>query len=136
MNGQKIMCLNVENVTWLDSINYLAMPLRKLPQALGLTVQKSWYQHLFNTAEHMNYVGPAPDVSYYGVDEMRESERKKEFLSWYETVGKTEVFDNRRMLESYCQADVAVLREACRTFPMHFLQIQNVELFLESMTIA
>jgi hypothetical protein len=48
------------------------------------------------------------------VDEMRESERK-EFHSWYETVAKTEVFDNRRMLEIYCQADVAVLREARRT---------------------
>jgi hypothetical protein len=88
------MCLRVENITWLDSLNYLAMSLRKLPEAFGLTVQKSWYPHLFNTAEHMNYVGPAPDVSYYGVDEMRESERK-EFLSWCETVAKTEVFDNR-----------------------------------------
>jgi hypothetical protein len=135
MNGQKIMCMRVENVTWLDSLKYLAMPLRKLPEAFGLTVQKSRYPHLFNTAEHTNYVGPAPDVSYYGVDEMREAERK-EFLSWYVTVAKTEVFDNRRMLENYCQADVAVLREACQTFRKHFLQIGNAEVFLESMTIA
>ena len=42
MNGQKIMCLKVKNVTWLDSLRYLAMPLRKLPEAFGLTVQKSW----------------------------------------------------------------------------------------------
>ena len=41
MKGQKIMCLNVENVTWLDSLNYLAMPLRKLPEAFGLTARKS-----------------------------------------------------------------------------------------------
>jgi hypothetical protein len=38
MNGQKIMCMRVENVTWQDSLNYLAMPLRKLPEAFGLTV--------------------------------------------------------------------------------------------------
>ena len=31
----------------------------------------------FNTAENMNYVGPAPDVSYYDVDQMLESERKE-----------------------------------------------------------
>jgi hypothetical protein len=77
MHGQKIVCLKVENVTWLDSLNYLAMPLQKLPEAFGLTVQKSWYLHLFHTAEHINYVGPAPDVSYSGVDEMRDSERKR-----------------------------------------------------------
>jgi hypothetical protein len=33
MNGQKIMCLKVKNVTWLDSLTYLAMPLRKFPEA-------------------------------------------------------------------------------------------------------
>lgn len=37
MHGQKIMCLNVENINWLDSLEYLAMPLRKLPEAFGLT---------------------------------------------------------------------------------------------------
>ena len=135
MNRQKITCLKVENVTWLDSLNYLAMPLRKLPEAFCLTVQKSSYPHLFNTTANMNYVGPAPGVSYYDIDHMHESERK-EFLAWYETVVKKEVFDNRRVLESYCQADLTVLREACRTFRKHFLQIGNVEVFLEGMTIA
>jgi hypothetical protein len=110
MNGQKIMCLKVENVTWLDSLNYLAMQLRKLPETFCLTAKKSWYPHLFNTTENMNSVGPAPDVSYYDIDHMHEYERK-EFLS-YKTVAKTEVFDNRRMLERYCQGDVTVLREA------------------------
>ena len=46
------------------------------------------------------------------------------------------MFDNRRLLESYCRADVAVLREACRNFRKHFLQIANVEVFLKSVTIA
>ena len=66
---------------------------------------------------------------------MHESGRK-EFLSWYETVVKKEEFDKRRMLECYCQAHVTVLREACRTFRKHFLQIGNLEVFLESMKIA
>jgi hypothetical protein len=79
-NGLKIMCLKVENVTWLDSLNYLSMPLRKLPEAFGLTARKSWYPHLFNTVQNMNYVSPTPDVSYYDIGQMHESERK-EFLS-------------------------------------------------------
>ena len=81
LNGQKIICLKVENVTWLDSTNYLAMPLRKLSEAFCLKAQKSWYPNLFNTAKNMKYVGPAPDVSYYDIDHMHESERK-EFLVW------------------------------------------------------
>jgi hypothetical protein len=102
------MCLKAEKVTWLDSLNYLAMPLRKLPEVFGLTAEKSWYLQVFNTTENINYLGPASDVSYYDIDQMRESERK-EFLSWYEINVKNEVFDNRCVIERYCQADVKVL---------------------------
>jgi hypothetical protein len=56
------------------------MPLRKLPEAFGLRTRKSWYPHPLNTTMNMNYVGPAPDVSYYDIHKMREPERK-EFLS-------------------------------------------------------
>ena len=105
MNGQNVTCLKVENVTRLYSLNYLVMPLRKLPEAFGLTAQKSFYPHLFNTTSNTNYVGHASDVSYYGIEQMHESERKG-VLSWYETVTKKEVFDNRRVLESYCKADI------------------------------
>jgi hypothetical protein len=40
------------------------------------------------------------------------------------------------VLESYFQADVTVLREACRAFRRHFLQIVKVEVLLESMKIT
>jgi hypothetical protein len=83
----------------------------------------------------MIYVGPAPVVSYYGMDQMQETDRR-EFLTSNDTVVKKEVFDKRRVLESNCQAEMMVLREACRTFRRHFLQIGNVDVLLETMTIA
>jgi hypothetical protein len=48
-----------------------------------------------------------PDISYYGVDEMSGGERI-EFLACYERQ-KFEPFDNRRVLELYCQDDVTNL---------------------------
>ena len=39
------------------------------------------------------------------------------------------------MLESYCQEHVTVLRQAFRVFSREFL-IGNIEVFLESLTIA
>ena len=60
MNGQKIMCLKVENITRVARFNYLAMPLRKFPEAFGKTAKKSWYPLRFNTAENINYVGHTP----------------------------------------------------------------------------
>ena len=42
---------------------------------------KSWYPHDFNTEENLDYVGPIPDIWYYGVDEMSGGDRK-EFPVW------------------------------------------------------
>ncbi len=65
-----------------------------------VTTAKSQYAHLFNTTENTKLVGPAPDVSYYGMEQMREAEIV-EFLSWNHLVAKIEAFDNRLLLERY-----------------------------------
>jgi len=42
MNGLKIMCMRMEHLVFLDSVSFLPFPLRRLPEAFGLTVAKSW----------------------------------------------------------------------------------------------
>ena len=133
LNGLKIVSIKIEHM-FIDSVSYLPMPLRKLPEAFGLSVTKSWYPHYFNTNTNLNYVGPIPDVSYYGVDEMSISERG-EYMTWYEGK-KNRFFDNKLVLEKYCQDDVAVLRQACQIFRRELMEIGNFEDFLESFTIT
>jgi len=64
---------------------------------------------------------------------MGEGERN-EFLAWYES--KESIYDNRQALESYCQDDVTFLRQVCRVFRREFMHVGNIEVFLESVTIA
>ena len=52
------------------------------------------------------------------------------------TAARNQLFDNRRVLEKYCQDDVTVLRQSCRVFRREFMHIGNTEVFLESITIA
>jgi len=59
---------------------------------------------------------------------------KREFMSWYYDMKK--VFDNRLVLEKYFQDDVNVLTQACQIFRRYFIDIGNIEVFLESFTIA
>ena len=40
------------------------------------------------------------------------------------------------MLETYCQDDFTVLRQTCRVFRCKFAQIGNIDVFMESITIA
>ena len=52
------------------------MRLRKLPEAFGLSVTKSWYPHFFNIKANLNYVGPISDMSQFGEDEMGSQKEK------------------------------------------------------------
>ena len=113
MNGLKIMCMKMEHQVFSDSVSFLLFPPGRLPEAFCVTVAKSWYPHYFNTEDNIDYIGPLAGVSYCVVNEMDEGERN-EFLEWYAT--QKPPFDNRRVLEQYCQDDVKVLRQACRVF--------------------
>ena len=90
-----------------DNLSFLPCALRKLLEEFGLTNSKSCDPHYFNTTEKLHYIGPIPDISYYGTIEMMEEERK-EFRVWYESQ-RSEHFDNIRVLETCCQDDVTVL---------------------------
>ena len=60
----------MEHPLFLDSVSFLPFPLRRLPEAFGLTFAKSLYLHYFNTEENLDYIGPLPDVSHYGVNKV------------------------------------------------------------------
>jgi hypothetical protein len=81
MSGQKIMCMKMEHLKFIDSICFLPFPLGKLSGAFGLTASKSWYIHYFIKTANLDYVGQIPDIEYYCVNEMGVSERT-EFLAW------------------------------------------------------
>jgi len=134
LNGLKIVSIKIHYIQFLDSVSYMPMLLRKLPEAVGLQASKSWFPHLFNMKANLDYVGPIPDIKYYDADAMSEGERR-EFMAWYNEQ-KVKIFDNRHMLEQYCQEDVTVLRQACRVFRREFLEIGNIEVFLEALTIT
>jgi len=114
ISGLKIKCMKMEHLVCLDSVSFLRFALRKLPEAFGLSASKSLYAHYFNTVENLNYLGPIPDISYNGAKEIGEEERRL-FLVWYKSQ-RSETFQNRRVLESYCQDDITVLRQVCRVF--------------------
>jgi len=106
LKNLKSISMKMKHLVFLDSVSFLPCALGKLPEALGLDVTKSWYPHYFNK-DNLDYVSPMSDISYYGVDEMSGGE-SIEFLAWYERQ-KFEPFDNRRVLELYCQDDVTNL---------------------------
>ena len=67
-NDVKIISMKMEEFVYLDSVSFVRCAVRKFPEAFNLQATKSLYPHYFNKEENPDYVGPMPDISYYGVD--------------------------------------------------------------------
>jgi len=65
----------VENLHFLDSLNYLPLCLKSMPKSFNLACKNGYYPHLFNTANNLDYVGSRPEHKYFGADFMYGGDR-------------------------------------------------------------
>ena len=117
--GSKIMYMKVGkglNIRLLDSLNFLPMPLAKLPKSFGLEEKKKgFFPHLYNTPEHENDILPnLPEAKYYDPDTMSK-ERREEFIKWYDE-NRNNPFHFQNEMKDYCISDVDILLNACCKF--------------------
>ena len=134
-NGKKILCMEVEEIKFIDSLNFFPkMSLASLPKAFGLDeLCKGYFPHLFNKAENQSYEGPMPDIEYYDPDGMM-PEKRHEFINWY---NKQQRFSFQNDLRKYCISDVDILQRVCGKFRSMFMKMtQNIDPFVNAITIA
>ncbi|KAK6171965.1 hypothetical protein SNE40_018381 [Patella caerulea] len=135
MSGGKVMTVTLGTVKFVDSLNFLPMPLRDVPKTFGLTeLKKGYFPHFFNKPEHYAYVGSYPPAEDYDPDGMSVSERQT-FYAWYQQ-HKHEPFDFQHELMTYCKSDVDVLRRGCAAFRDLFMMDTGLDPFVESLTLA
>ena len=118
-SGSKIMYMRVggqRNIRFLDSLNFLPMPLASLPKAFGLDeLKKGFFPHYYNTPEHEHDQLPGlPDMKYYDPNAMSKG-RREEFFKWYE-LNRNKPFDFQKEMREYCISDVDILLRACWKF--------------------
>lgn len=146
MAGRKVIFMNVPDKIiysaktgrrFIDSVNFLPMPLKAFSKTFNLEVIKGHYPHFFNTEENKTYVGVLPEKSFYGYDTMNNKD-KKEFDDWYveeiKRVGDT--WDNKQELLRYCQKDVELLKEGCMKFRALVMQHLNGHDPFQSQTLS
>ncbi|GLV33246.1 hypothetical protein CBL_08414 [Carabus blaptoides fortunei] len=138
MNGTKILLMEIYNVRFINSLNFLPMSLASLVKALDLppSLKKGYFPHLFNTAENSSYVGPLPDVEFYGANNMH-SDHREQFLKWHAgKVRENYIFNMSAEIVEYCMWDVDILRRACEKFRKTFINNREVCQFTEAVTIT
>lgn len=126
MTGRKVIFMNVPDKRlfssksgrrFIDSVNFLPMPLKAFSKTFGLNQCKGHYPHFFNTTSNANYIGDVPDKKFYGYDTMTAKDQK-DFDEWYveESITKKGVWNNKHELLDYCRKDVILLMEGCKKF--------------------
>jgi len=124
----------VENLHFLDSLNYLPMSLKSMPKSFELTCKKGYYPHFFNAADDLVYVGSYPEPKFYGADFMS-GDGRTQFSAWYEGV-KDKILKDREELLAHCMDDVNALRQACCAFRNLFLKLVKMDPFRQAIKIS
>ena len=135
--GAKVLSFKSGALVFKDSLCFLPMPLSSFPATFGLTeLKKGFFPHAFNTADHQDYRGPIPDLSYYDPDGMSPS-KKAELETWHaDQVRRNVIFDFQVELEEYCKSDVDILQGGCEKFCEEFQRKAGFNPFADCATIA
>lgn len=127
MKGNKIMKAEIVNeITLLDSYNFVAHALAKFPEIFDIQeLKKGFFPHLFNLPEFWNYKGPIPDKEYYDPDRMN-TKKRDEFLKWHEKMVKSQhLFDFEKEMIEYCHSDVELLKVGMQKFRKEFMELTD-----------
>ena len=116
------------SIRFIDSLNFLQMPLKTFPKTFGMNaLKKGHFPHYFDKKCHKSYVGSIPSKKHYGYNQMKPDERTK-FLKWYEErVSENYVFDFKKEILEYCRSDVDILRRSMTKFREGFTQLENID---------
>ena len=129
-NGAKIMFMEIPklSIRFIDSLNFLQMPLKSFPKTFGMNeLKKDYFPHYFNKECNKNYVGSMPSKNNYCYNQMKPDERTK-FLKWYEErVRENYVFDFKKEILEYCRSDVDILRRGVMKLREDFIQLENID---------
>jgi len=130
MDGSKILSMVVENLHFVDSLNYLPVSLKSMPKSFDLTYKKRYYPHFFNTVRNLN----SPEPDFYGTGFISVDERSQ-FMQWHQEQ-KGKLFSTKNELLAYCMDDVNVLWQACCAFQNLFLKLVKKDPFREAITTS
>lgn len=111
-NGAKIMFMEIPKlrIRFIDSLNFLQMPLKYFPKTFSLNeLKKRYFPHYFNKECNRNNIGCLPGKKQR-YNQMKSYEREK-FVQWYdERVNNNYIFDFNKELIEYCRSDIGIFR--------------------------
>lgn len=135
--GTKVLSLSTGDITFKDSLCFLAFPLLQFPSTFGIEeLTKGFFPHKFNTEANQDYEGPMPPQEDYDPAGMT-TKTKKVFEKWYsDKVEEDYLLDLKNETEQYCISDVKLLKAGCQKFQEEFKEKAAFNPIEKCITIA
>lgn len=130
--GSKIMIMKIQELkmTFVDSLNFLTMPLSNFPKTFGIKeLKKGFFPHYFNIKKNYKYVGKVPSLKYFGYNSMKTKQRKELIKWWVAKRATNYVWDQAKEMREYCISDVDILKRCCIKFRQQFIDIADIDPF-------
>ena len=130
--GSKIMLMSIPDIKmrFVDSLNFLTMPLAAFPKTFGIKeLKKGFFPHYFNTSENFYYKGKIPPLRYFGYNDMSGKSRKELIKFWVGKRATNYKWDQYEEMKSYCISDVDILRRSCIIFKELYEEVAGIDPF-------
>lgn len=135
--GTKLLMIDIFKSKFIDSFSFIPLALKNLPYCFGLDTQvvhKGFFPYRFNTISNWNYVGKYPDIEYYDIDKLTDTD-KMEFYDWYKSVANN-IFDFQVEMKKYCLNDCYVLLNTFMTFRSEWIGCFKIDCATRAITIS
>lgn len=143
--GNKILKLDIGNVSFMDTCAFIPRPLASLPAALdfdrlltdeGRAMAKSFFPHLMEkpSDDRADDVIPFPPRELFD-EQFMSKDRAREFALFYEEK-KDSTFVYRETLTKYCEQDCILLAHAGRKFCQLYTNIAGYNPTVTRFTLA
>ena len=134
--GSKVLSFASGNLTFKDSLCFLAYRLEQFPDTFNLPeLKKGFFPHAFNTRANQGYHGPIPSLEHYD-PKGKKDKQKADLETWHADQVLCNVeFDLQHEME-YCKSDVALLQGGCEAITKEFTHHASFNPFARCMSIA
>lgn len=128
--GLKFLCIDLENVRFIDSLKYLQRPLADLNKMFDMEgALKGFFPHHYNNRENQKKQTPFRELTkdHFGYKQMSQK-RANEFNEWYQKMWDANLlYDLDREMRKYCRNDVEILMKAVMKFRHLFMETQGLD---------
>lgn len=128
MQGTKILCFDVANVRFQDSLNLFMCPLKNLSTTFNFSdrVVKGEFPFIFTRPHTLGYVGQTPPLSAYGYERMKPIDQKK-LKDFHDSIKHRTDFNLKHEMLRYCMCDDEILLIAVQEFRITFTDVTGFD---------